>query len=1081
MSTSSIQDLLRPFREAQEEIARAMEPGSYLRQALTASGRLTVEDVTGFVVELAENLTGGLYDHLEQQRIFRLDQRLVSAFHAYWTAHSIRPELRRIMAKLFFVHELIHVDQGVSSSTYDQGHAGSRSTTEAFTRFDYRADAESIKACYLSVASGERLDKETLKEILSAVVHGGNVFRFVEDPAHAASSIEGSRLARQLVWLFLHACAAAFASDRSFADFPLGRELRFQVFPLTGAGYAADLCESAAVSAEQLRPPLEIKISIGDIGSASLTVALLSDAEALRLAALGGQVDAAFELFRAFLLTEGQIFVGRHAGGTRSAQGDRIADSGVKSPIPIVAALGDAVDARVFKGRERELDAIGAWLEQGTPRGWLVHGMPGQGKSELVRRFAFRHWHRYERVVEASLHASNADQAIDGIASTLVGDESPSLSVDQQVAEIIAFAQVHTILLIVDGLERELEEGLLPPSGLRDLMLGLLGPQSRAHVVITSTNDVHGLDQFGVLRAAPLSPLDPGEGCELLRALGATESNETLERISSALRGHPLSLTAAVPILRRLGADEITRLARGISDDKRVRRLIFRFREALSAQGSMLINILAACAGPVSPPLLSLVLADRHVAPLTDESLDAAIIECGGMVWMTHDRRLDIHPVVRELFQANWIREHRVRAKAVHEIFARSFEARASAELEAGRGLAGLEPALAAIHHRLLRGEVEIASKIKHRFLDQSNSLTLILGAWGLVRDHSLKFFHDDDTRRPRKGLHPINVGALLHNIGYAEMRLGRLAKALLSLEAGSRALRGVILQMKAPNGAKDLDMFAQSWLGLSMCRAGAVECLGMLGRFEEAEKEAKADLAMWSSTSVLARIGVRADPALTDCLPQLGAVKTWRGDFIGALADFERATQYLATHEPPRRVLERDFARRHVEALLLVDRYGNLARASEIHALSTAEAQEWREERLELAIQSAMLARLRGETDQCLGLLEAVERDARAAETVQVRIRQDLEYARCYLQLDRHVDAVRYADRAFQLARRKSHLILWIDALCLLAEADSAKAQENNWLNEVADAVRGMGYGRRLRDLECLESKRRPVIEIGL
>lgn len=751
-----------------------------------------------------------------------------------------------------------------------------------------------------------------------------------------------------------------------------------------------------------------------------------------------------------------------------------------------ISNLGSAVDKSVFKGRDTNIQAIGEWFGDVSPRGWVIHGMPGQGKSELACRFAYEHHHKTgDRVVAVSLYKlGGVEQLIEKLASIL--HESTARRADEQVKQILTFCRGHKILIIIDGLEREqdstdapLGAGVITSGLLRDLLIGLLSPESQARLLITSRLDVSGIDPLGVLKSELLPALTPEDGRDLLRSLGAVESNNELEEISIRLGGHPLSLTAAVPILRKYGAHSFPRLTRGISDDKRIRRVMFRFQESLSQEASMLIYILAASAGPLSETVMQMILCDRNTAPLTSQSLESARNECTGMVWKGLNGSLDVHPIVREIFQQEWIKRFRSKAKAIHGTLANFFETQARGRISAGSvTLTDLKPALAAIHHRLMRGEVELAGKLKYELIDQGEKkyLTRILGAWGVQRDHSWMFFYDHNPEKPHKGIHPLNIGILLLNIGYAETRLGQIEKALRLLDHSHQMLKKR-LQKAAPDEIVDY-LFT-----ISMCLASSVDCLGMLGRFEDAERKAEEDIAMWDTKS-FSSLGITYIPptAMYDCLPKRACVKLWRGNFDSAVQDFSEAMKYLNLLQPPRAVLAIEYARCHIEALLLVNMSANLTDAISIYnkSMELPEA-HWREEMIELKILGASLARLDGRSEEALTELANVYNEIAMIETVEVRIRCNLELARCYLQLNQQDDAYTYAQCAFDLAGKIKNLILQFDSLALLAEAECASQKKQALLEKLKEAVYGIGYRRRQRDLECLMKNGRPVIEFGL
>jgi hypothetical protein len=303
---------LEVFQQAMIDISRKMLEGSVLANLLTTSGKLTQEDISRLQIKCAQDAQAGLYFHQEHERKFYLSNKLLSAYQTYWDNRKISKEMQLLMAKLFLIHELVHVPQSVSSSNYLFTNASSRSSAEIFATMDYKADADAIAACYMAANTTQSFNNNVLSEILLAQIHGGNVFAYIEDADQAKTDeeIEGSRMRRQLIWLYQYARAKNFPPEISFDDFHLERVLYFQVFPLKNDGYGKDLCEELIVKSDRLAPPLELKLLLGDIELESHQLNTNQQTNALSSALFEANPVSAIEVFTALFLRNPSL-VGR--------------------------------------------------------------------------------------------------------------------------------------------------------------------------------------------------------------------------------------------------------------------------------------------------------------------------------------------------------------------------------------------------------------------------------------------------------------------------------------------------------------------------------------------------------------------------------------------------------------------------------------------------------------------------------------------------------------------------------------------------------------------------------------------------
>ena len=178
-------------------------------------------------------------------------------------------------------------------------------------------------------------------------------------------------------------------------------------------------------------------------------------------------------------------------------------------------------------GRDGELAALLALLDDGGPLVAVVHGVAGSGKSALLRAFGSEAAERGATVVAVDGRAVEpTPQAFLAAAGALGAAGGP-------------------VVLLVDTAERlRLLDGWL-----RQTFLPSLPEHAR---VVLATRDAPGAvwrSSFGeLLRTVPLGPLAPADAAEVLRRAGLDETQAAW--VNRFVRGHPLSLQLAASAIR---------------------------------------------------------------------------------------------------------------------------------------------------------------------------------------------------------------------------------------------------------------------------------------------------------------------------------------------------------------------------------------------------------------------------------------------------------------------------------------------------------------------------------------------------
>ncbi|HYN08689.1 MAG TPA: hypothetical protein VES67_15005 [Vicinamibacterales bacterium] len=765
--------------------------------------------------------------------------------------------------------------------------------------------------------------------------------------------------------------------------------------------------------------------------------------------------------------------------------------------------LGFTIDAGMFHGRVDELRRIREWLSQSPPRAWLIRGLAGQGKSEVARRYAIDAVASVSTdVIGVSLyHSSGVDDVIERIAAPIFG--AIPQPTQERVRRILEFCRSKELLLIVDGLEREQDTRDGPPGAgsvargpLQDLLYGLMGPESKARLLLTSQLDVVGIDPLGRLRTEMLLPLSPTDGINLLRVPGGKEADELLKSVSVALEGHPLSLTAAQRIIRAFGAEDLLGLVAKVSGDAKVRRILRRYRDSLSREALTLVRVVSACAGSISDATMQMVLTTGLTAPLNKASFDSAKKECEGVLWNDERGRLDVHPIVRAVFQEEWLESQQKQARRVHKKLAELFERHANEALKRPNPTsAELEPVLGAMHHRLSRGEVLAASLMFWRMMKAGGNFHIVhtLGVWSFLRDAGLLFLRDRDPDQLARDLGPSGACPLLSNISAAELALAHPENALVW---AGRA-RDIAAMAASKTKPKDVATRTSLWSLAQNAGQICINAYGWLGLLGDAETEADRGVTFAEKS--------RAKPAVTTLgsVPEVlvawraalwaasyaysarGRLKLWKGLYTSALVDMEHAVNVFAdvSQELKMESLVAWQGMDHVECLLLLDRDKNRRRALEVHTknLKWCEERNRRDRTLRLVIERAMLERLDGRDGKAFDLLSSVRDQFAVVEDVELRIHLHLELARCHLTFGGREQATAAARVALDFATRKGHVLAMADALALAAEAEPQVEARRNDIRDLSEIVDGRGYGRRKSDLEMLRAGRRPVLEIGV
>jgi tetratricopeptide (TPR) repeat protein len=436
---------------------------------------------------------------------------------------------------------------------------------------------------------------------------------------------------------------------------------------------------------------------------------------------------------------------------------------------------------KVF-GRDPEVHALHEAWRRAETHVVSVVGWGGAGKSALLKRWLQEMesdgYGCAERVYAWSFARQGAGEmpsSSDGFVSAALawfGDPDPAGGSAREKGERLAYrVRAERTLLLLDGLEplqvpSGPEAGRLKDEALQALLRELAAANTGGLCVVTSRIPVADLLDFEpeAARRVELPHLSPTVGAQVLRAHGATGSDEELMAASREYGGHPLALVLLAGYLRDVfGGDIAQRGAIQLRDAGNQAERVMTAYEGWFGEGPELelLRLLGlfdrpadarAVAALRAPPLIPGLTDTLHRLPAPKWRQLVAQLRRTGLVAgedPAEPGTLDVHPLVREHFRAQ-LRERD--PAAWREGNGRLYEHFRDAAPPLPDTLAEMEPLFRAVAHgcdagrhrdalhevylpRIMRGEVGYAARR--------------LGAYGALLSALAHFCHEGDWARP--------------------------------------------------------------------------------------------------------------------------------------------------------------------------------------------------------------------------------------------------------------------------------------------------------------------------------------------
>lgn len=229
---------------------------------------------------------------------------------------------------------------------------------------------------------------------------------------------------------------------------------------------------------------------------------------------------------------------------------------------------GDAPDVGRFHGRDHDLVQLADWVQIDKCRLVLILGMGGMGKTTLTKKLAEQVRPDFEYLFWKSLrNAPPVEEAVDECLRFLFGDQEvdPNFNISQRISLLVRRLRSRRCLIIIDGMEAILQEGVagsyLPGyEGYEELLEQVGQVAHRSCFLLTSREKPSNLalieEPQSPIRTLELEGISVDAARQILDGRNLQGDSETWQQLVRGYSGNPMALKlASEPIDEVYGGD----------------------------------------------------------------------------------------------------------------------------------------------------------------------------------------------------------------------------------------------------------------------------------------------------------------------------------------------------------------------------------------------------------------------------------------------------------------------------------------------------------------------------------------------
>ncbi|QFT11222.1 hypothetical protein [Vibrio sp. THAF190c] len=342
----------------------------------------------------------------------------------------------------------------------------------------------------------------------------------------------------------------------------------------------------------------------------------------------------------------------------------------------------ETTDDSRYVRREGHLSTLNSWMADIDTKIIAITGIGGQGKTSLVGNWlkykdclqkreieGLFYWSFYNEidvnVFFQELLAFCKDSFIT-LPPTLFENQSDVQESIRQVLSIVPICVILDGLEVIQSDKSEYDKGQFLSADLRHFLLDFSLSPTNSIAVLTSRFDIVDLrPRDEVVKYLRLTKLNEFEACSLLKSLYVGGARVDLQRISTALEGHPLALkvfAAGLPNAQQMSP--ISHLNRILSvesqiqislDDKIVRLLSYYEKTLTNEQVSILSSVSTLSSTIDEKTLISLseTMSNNVLSSKELQVALSSLINTGLIIQDIVKRKVkySCHPIIRDYFR----------------------------------------------------------------------------------------------------------------------------------------------------------------------------------------------------------------------------------------------------------------------------------------------------------------------------------------------------------------------------------------------------------------------------------------------